>query len=140
MAHPLEASQTGQLGETGKTGETEQLLSAWRSWLDAWNRHDLEGILAHYAEDVVFTSNAVKALGFDPSGSVKGIALLRQLFEAGLRAYPDLHFTPIQAFGGVRSHALHYIGIEKRLVVEVHEVDARGRIVIASAYHGPRSA
>jgi ketosteroid isomerase-like protein len=25
-------------------------------WFDAWNRHDLEAVLGHYADDVEFTS------------------------------------------------------------------------------------
>ena len=94
--------------------------SAWQTWLDAWNRRDLEAVLAHYAEDVEFISKAVIALGGDHRGSVKGKTALRRVFEAGLLAYPDLHFTPLHAFVGVRGHALHYLGIERRHVVEIH--------------------
>ncbi len=27
-----------------------------QEWLNAWNSHDLEAIMAHYAEDVIFYS------------------------------------------------------------------------------------
>jgi ketosteroid isomerase-like protein len=111
--------------------------SAWQSWLDAWNRHDLEGVLAHYADDVVFVSGAVIALGVDDSGTVEGKAALRRVFEAGLREYAELRFTPLHGFTGVRAHALHYLGIGGRHVIEVHELDAEGKIVVARAYHGP---
>lgn len=113
-------------------------LTAWQSWLDAWNRHDLGAILEHYAEDVTFTSRAVVELGIDRSGSITGKAALRHVFAVGLQADPELRFVPLQAFAGVGEHALHYIGFRRRSVIEIHAMDARGKIYIARAYHGPR--
>ena len=26
------------------------------NWIDAWNRHDIDAILSHYSEDVIFLS------------------------------------------------------------------------------------
>jgi len=115
-----------------------QDLTAWQSWLDAWNRHDLEAILAHYAEDVTFTSRAVIELGADPSGSITGKTALRHVFATGLHADPELRFVPLHAFVGVGEHALHYIGFRRRSVIEVHALDPRGKIFAARAYHGPR--
>jgi hypothetical protein len=40
----------------------------WQSWIDAWNRHDLEAIMTHYADDVLFTSRAAVELGGDLDG------------------------------------------------------------------------
>jgi len=111
--------------------------SGWQDWLDAWNRRDLDAVLSLYADDVSFTSNAVVSLGVDGSGSIRGKAALRQVFAAGLRAYPDLHFRPLHAFVGPKGRALHYFGIQRRHVIEIHEVDAQEKIIVASAYHGP---
>ena len=33
-----------------------------REWVEAWNAHDLERILSHYAEDVEFASPFVAAI------------------------------------------------------------------------------
>lgn len=108
----------------------------WQSWLDAWNRHDLEGIVAHYAEEVEFVSQSVVDLGMGAAGSLVGKPALHQVFKAGLQLDVNLVFTPIHAFVGVREHALYYIGFRRRHVIEVHELDARGKIIIARAYHG----
>lgn len=111
-------------------------LSQWQSWLDAWNRHDLEAIMRHYADDVVFTSRAVLELGGAADGIVRGKAALRELFARGLRADPELRFSPLHAFQGVGEHALHYLGFRRRHVIELHQLNDARQIAIARAYHG----
>ena len=86
-----------------------QDFSLWQSWIDAWNRHDLEAILAHYTEDVTFMSRAVVELGIDRAGSITGKAALRHVFAVGLAADPELCFVPLHAFVGVGEHALHIL-------------------------------
>ena len=61
------------------------------AWIGAWNRHDLEAILHHYAIDVEFTSPFVPALSGDPSGTLHGRERLTAYFRKGLQAYPDLY-------------------------------------------------
>lgn len=108
----------------------------WQSWLDAWNRHDLDAIMTHYADDVQFSSKAVVELGGDLDGTIRGKTALRELFARGLRADPSLHFSPIHAFLGVDEHALHYVGFRRRHVVEIHRLNAVQQIIAARAYHG----
>ena len=36
------------------TAQTAQKFAA--QWLDAWNGHDIEAILSHYADEIVFLS------------------------------------------------------------------------------------
>ncbi len=123
--------------EDQKVGKPDWGL--WQSWLDAWNRRDLEGIVAHYAEDVEFVSQSVVDLGMGSAGVLRGKPALRAVFGAGLALDVKLVFTPIHAFVGVREHALYYIGYRRRHVIEVHELDAQGKILIARAHHGQRT-
>jgi hypothetical protein len=106
-------------------------------WLRAWNAHDLEAILALYAEDVEFSSPMTAKLGSNPTGVVRGKAALRELFDIGLRRYPSLRFVPIEEFRGIDRSALLYVGIEGRPVVEIHALDPSGLIVAAWALHPP---
>ena len=64
-----------------------------QEWIDAWNSHDLEKILSHYADDIVLTSPVAAKLCQDPSGIVKGKTALTAYFKKGLEVYPDLRFT-----------------------------------------------
>jgi len=52
--------------------QPQDLSALGRAWIDLWNSHDLEGILALYAEDVEMTSHRIPLLGFDASGTKHG--------------------------------------------------------------------
>ena len=61
-----------------------------RRWIEAWNRRDIEAVLAHFAEDARFTSpRAAERTGH---ATVSGRAALAAYWH-GARALPSLHFT-----------------------------------------------
>jgi ketosteroid isomerase-like protein len=62
-------------------------------WAAAWNSHDLERILEHYRDDVVFSSPKIVQIMGDPKGVVRGKDALREYWGKGLEVLPDLHFT-----------------------------------------------
>src|SRR5262249_597800 len=78
------------------------------SWLAAWNAHDLDRILSHYADDVEFISPFVRRLLGCKRDGVYGIAGLRACFARALKAYTDLRFTLRCAYWGVQSLVLEY--------------------------------
>ncbi len=75
-------------------------------WYAAWNSHDLDAILSHYADDVEFVSPFVAALNDDPGGTVHGEDDLRAYFARGLERFPDLRFEPLELLVGVDSVTL----------------------------------
>src|SRR6476661_1669200 len=77
-------------------------------WIAAWNAHDLERILAHYAENVQFTSPFAIRLMDVSSGTIVGKAALREYFVAGLKAYPELRFQLRHVCAGVNSFCVVY--------------------------------
>ena len=62
------------------------------SWIDAWNRHDVEGILSRYTDDVMFQAATVVRRWNKPDGILLGKAELRAHFAKGLELDPDLNF------------------------------------------------
>lgn len=58
-------------------------------WQDDWNSHDLDRVLAHYAEDVVFSSPMIARLTGDPAGTPHGKAALRAYWTTGPIDYRD---------------------------------------------------
>ncbi|MDO8411363.1 MAG: nuclear transport factor 2 family protein [Phenylobacterium sp.] len=107
-----------------------------RAWIEAWNRHDLEAILSHYAEDVVFTSPAAAKITGDASGRVAGKAALAAYWGEALRRIPDLHFTLRSVLAGVDSVAIRYHSSRTEAeVVEVVCFGADGLVVEAFAYY-----
>ena len=108
-------------------------------WVDAWNAHDLDAIVAHYSEHVSFVSPFVAALTGEETARIEGRDALREYFGRGLEAFPDLHFELYTALPGVSSVALHYRSVGGRLAIETMELDEDGLVVRACAhYSGPQ--
>lgn len=99
-----------------------------REWIAAWNSHDLERILAHYAEDVELISPLVAKLAGRSDGVVRGKAALRHYFARGLEAYPTLRFDFIRLYPGVRSCVVEYLSVNGLRSAELMEFDEQGRV------------
>lgn len=76
-------------------------------WIDAWNSHDIDRILAHYAPNVVLTSPVAQRI-LQGDGNVRGIEALRAYFTRGLQAFPDARFELIDTLAGIETIVLYY--------------------------------
>ncbi len=105
-------------------------------WIAAWNAHDLERILAHYADDVELMSPFVVKLTGQSDGLVRGKAALRDYFARGLKAYPALRFDFVRLYAGVRSCVLEYRSVNGLRTAETMEFDEHGKVrrVLAHYY------
>lgn len=106
-------------------------------WITAWNRHDLEAILAHYADPPEHCSPLVAERLGRSDGTIRDPGELRAYFAAGLAASPPLAFELIDVVPGVASLAVVYRNHRGRVVVEVMEIDARGKIARTLVHHRP---
>ncbi|NDZ80496.1 nuclear transport factor 2 family protein [Streptomyces sp. SID10853] len=77
-------------------------------WLEDWNSHDLERILAHYHEEVTFSSPMIARFTGDASGTVRGKDELRAYWRTGLARIPGLHFEVMDVRAGVDSLVIDY--------------------------------
>ncbi len=105
---------------------------AWKlaeHWVAAWNAHDLELILTHYEDDVELTSPVAAQLLGTPDGMVVGKANLRDYFQRGLAAYPELHFKLEDVLWGVNSVVLCYLNQKGTRTAEFLELSATGKVV-----------
>lgn len=108
-----------------------------KEWIDAWNSHDLEAILAHYSEGVEFISPFVASLLGEPGGKLRGKDALRGYFAGALVRFPELRFRLHQVFTGMKSITLYYQSVKGLLAAEVMEFDAEGRIARVLAHYAP---
>ena len=90
-----------------------------KSWAKAWNAHDLDAVLALFAEDVLFTSPLARRLDPDSDGVVRGKAALRAYWTVGLAKAPTLHFDVTWVMEGID---LIVIGFRNEQGVERCEV------------------
>ena len=106
-------------------------------WIQAWNCHNLDQIMEHYADNVVLISPVAAKLLNDPSGAVKGKQAVRAYFKKGLEAYPQLKFELIEVMWGLSSVVLHYVNQKGTKSGEFMELDGVGRVVkVVANYSG----
>ena len=92
-------------------------------WLTAWNRHDVDAVLAHFHDDVVFSSPVAGWVMLDSKGVVRGKAALREYWNAALKTMPDLHFDIVGIYQGESVLVVNYRNQSGALVNEVLEFD-----------------
>ena len=89
-----------------------------QQWARDWNAHDVEALLGHFTDDVVFTSPvAVRILGGD--GVIRGKEVLRKYWSEGVRLIPDLRFEVLALYVGVSTLVINYRNQAGGLVSEV---------------------
>jgi ketosteroid isomerase-like protein len=106
-----------------------------KQWIDAWNSHDLERILALYSDDSEMTSDKIPLLGLDPTGTLRGKDRLRQYWSKGLQLIPNLHFTLIDVYVSPDSLVVFYKNERGAKICEYLRLNADGKIRQGSANH-----
>jgi ketosteroid isomerase-like protein len=106
-----------------------------REWIAAWNSHDLERVLAMYAEDSEMTSDRIPALGFDASGTLHGKDRIRAYWSLALQRLPNLHFELIDLYVSPDSVVVFYQNERGAKICEYLRLNAQNKIVQGSANH-----
>ena len=99
-----------------------------RDWVEAWNAHDLERILSHYAPDVVFASPVAAEIVPESRGVIRAIDALRSYWASGLDRIPDLHFDLVDALHTVDGVTILYRNQRDLLVAETLFFDSDGLV------------
>ncbi|MFQ5665864.1 MAG: nuclear transport factor 2 family protein [Candidatus Binatia bacterium] len=122
--------------------ETQATAPLAERWLQAWNAHDVDRILALYATGARHTSQHVRAItgGGD---TLRGRDAIGAYVRRSLLQYPSLRFEPVSVATGpwtvVIEYRAHGVGTGES-TVELFELDADGLIVHARAYQGSMAA
>jgi len=106
-----------------------------RDWIDSWNAHALDRILAHYADDFEMSSPMIAQVVGDSGGQLKGKAAVGAYWKKALERVPDLHFRLSACFVGVDSVVLCYESSMGRQAAEHFVFDARRLVVRAAAHY-----
>ena len=106
-------------------------------WISDWNRRDVEAVLAHFSEAVVFTSPRAKAIV--GSAKVEGKSSLREYWTSALERIQKMHFTldyVISDGDRVGIVYLSEINGTKMRSVEFLRFDSEGLVREGEAMHG----
>jgi hypothetical protein len=102
---------------------------------DAWNRRDLDAIMARYAEGVVLSSPAVVTRMGRADGWLHGKAEVRAYFAIGLQA-PTLHFELLDVLFGVNAICMIFRRETGVAVCDLFELDDQDRVIRLLACYG----
>jgi ketosteroid isomerase-like protein len=95
-----------------------------QQWVRAWNAHDVEAVLRHFHEDVVFTSPVAAKLVPETAGVIRGKPELRRYWTVALQSIPDLRFAVEGVYQGVDTLVILYRNQNDGLVNEVLKFSA----------------
>lgn len=98
-------------------------------WIAAWNGHDIEAVLDHYAETLAFTSPLVIERLGRADGTIRSKAELRAYFSQSLGPDPKLHFELLDVLAGVSGVTLIYRNHRDQVVAETMVLGGGGRAV-----------
>ncbi|QEY16780.1 nuclear transport factor 2 family protein [Cellvibrio sp. KY-GH-1] len=101
--------------------------------VSVWNTHDLEKIMSLYSESIVLASPLAEKITGTPS--VNGKAAVRDYFGAGIKKYPDLHFSLMGIYVCVNTIVLHMTGANNNSLCEVLHFNSDGQIEKVMAHY-----
>jgi len=115
--------------------DQQQANAIAADWVEAWNAHDLERILAHYAETLEFTSPLVVERLGRADGTIRRKAELRDYFAVGVGPGSTLRFELLDVLPGVASVTLYYRNHRGRTVAETMFFGADGKVSRAAVHY-----
>ncbi|MCZ0729838.1 nuclear transport factor 2 family protein [Mycolicibacterium iranicum] len=104
-------------------------------WVRAWNDHDVEAVLAHFDDAVLFTSPVALKLLPSTGGVVQGKDALREYWTRALAGVPDLTFAVEGVFGGIDTVVIAYRNQNGGVVSEVLRFNDEGLVIEGHATH-----
>lgn len=110
-----------------------------RAWLAAFNAHNVDALVALYADDATHTSPKIRALHPDSGGKLVGKAALAAWWRDANRRLPNLRYEPTAIVADGERVIIEYVrhapGELPMPVAEAFDVRG-GQIVASRVYHG----
>ncbi|MBI1210902.1 MAG: nuclear transport factor 2 family protein [Alphaproteobacteria bacterium] len=98
-----------------------------KEWIEAWNNFDLNAILAHYADNVVFHSPRIAVVTGERAASVAGKEALARYWSKALQG-KNLRFNLERVYVGSDSLSISYRNQRAQHVVETFVFDDAGLV------------
>ena len=104
-------------------------------WIAAWNDHDLDRIISHYAENVTFEASTVVDRWDREDGRLIGRTEVQEQFRKGLELAPNLHFTLEAIFLAPSGYAVLYSRENGNRVVDRVVLNDEGLAAQVTAFY-----
>ncbi len=117
----------------------ESMMAFAESWIAAWNRRDVEAVLAHYSDDAQFVSPVARHIVGRPI--LRNKDELADYWRTGLARISSLEFTLDHAAWDEKRRELNVVyeanlNGECKRACEIMQFDATGRQIRGEALYG----
>ncbi len=116
-----------------------RLVEIAKQWLACFERRDLDGLLALYAEDATHTSPKIRVRHPETGGLLRGKAAMRAWWQDSFDRLPSMRYVPTSLTADrdrvFMEYVRHVDGEPDMPVAEVLDV-RDGRIVASRVFHG----
>jgi ketosteroid isomerase-like protein len=106
-----------------------------RAWVEAWNSHELERILSHYADDFEMTSPFITSMVGEPSGTLKGKERVAEYWKGALEKIPDLKFEIVDVLFSINSVVIYYKAVLGKMGAEILLFGNDGKVIESIAHY-----
>lgn len=104
-----------------------------REWTEAWNSHDVDRIVSHYADELHYVSPLIYNRFPELDGVITDRETLRQYVSMGLEKRPDLAFTLLGVLYSARGFVMFYENAFGTHSAEYIELGADNRATLSIA-------
>lgn len=115
------------------------LLAIARSWLACFERRDLDGLLALYADNATHTSPKIRVRHPETGGLLRGKAAMRAWWQDSFDRLPSMRYVPTALTANRERVFMEYVrhvdGEPDMPIAEVLDVQ-NGLIVASRVFHG----
>jgi hypothetical protein len=108
--------------------DSEFAIRFSREWVQSWNDHDLDAILAHYAENVVLHSPRIRLVTGRDVDSLAGADEVRAYWSAAMGKLRDLFFEIDQVLVGSDALTIIYTNERSQSVAETFVFNPHGLV------------
>jgi hypothetical protein len=105
-------------------------------WIAAWNKRDIDKIMYHYADNVIFYSPTVIKRWNSPEGKIEGKSKLKEHFLKGFELVPNLHFEYLDLLYGIDGMTIIYKRESGVLAADVVTLNDENKCILVKAYYG----
>ncbi len=114
--------------------DLEKIKIGATKWVEAWNRKDIEKVMEHYADEIVFYSPTVRERWGIAEGKLKGKTNLQNHFLKGFALAPKLQFKLIEILTGIDGILIVYERETGKIVADYVVPDLAGRALLVKVF------
>ena len=118
---------------------SEENIAIGRKWLDAFNRHDVDALVALYADAATHTSPKIRTLHPETGGKLVGKEEMSRWWRESNARLPNLFYEETNLTADAHRVIVEYIrhapNQDPMPVAEVFDIE-QGKIVASRVYHG----